>query len=100
MAVTVVSLTKNHAKKRAEPAATPRICESFEQRYTATEAPLELDRRCLNVFLRCGVLPSDSTIFTNLKFTAPPLVVHEKPTSLTRSQVIDAYIDLFRKAVS
>jgi len=63
-------------------------------------ASLELDYGALNVFARTGMFLGTDTAFRDIRFATetPPLLT--KPTTLSRHQVIDTYIDLFRAAVA
>jgi asparagine synthase (glutamine-hydrolysing) len=82
----------------ARPASTGTIGAAFVPEYAYSRSG-NLDCGALNVFLRTGFWLQDETPFMGLRARPAPSI-SIKPASLSRDQVIDAYIDLFRASVN
>lgn len=95
------------------------ILELFQPRFTAEVAgrrmesnsiadlirqgaSTELDHDALNIFIRLGSFIGADTPFKAIRFKCPPSIesLNLRPVDLPREQILDAYNDLFRQAMS
>ena len=59
----------------------------------------QIDLQSLSVFFRFGSFIAESTAFQDIRVVNRP-VVFTRPLDLTRAQIVEGYIDLFKKAVA
>lgn len=59
----------------------------------------QIDLQSLSVFFRFGGFIAESTAFKDVRVTNRP-VVFTRPHDLSRAQIVDGYVDLFKRAVA